>query len=550
MVHLVKKKIKGNVYLYLEETARINGKPTRIWQRYLGPESKIKEQAALQLEPEFTVRTVNFGLPVALMQIVKKLELIEIINHCTNKRSQGLSVGHYVVLAAINRCVKPTSKAKLKRWFENTALFEEFPPIETYLDSMAYRNHFKYITPEVIEAIELRISEKLIKEFKVSMDTLFYDPTNFFTYINPKEEAILPRHGHSKEGRSTLNLIGLALFCTADGGIPIFQEIYPGNVQDARLFKEQFPNFCNKLEKLGIDADDACLVFDKGNISRAVFEKIKASGIHFVCSIRPSTQKKYSHLKSSDFPLKMLPNGKEIGVLEFEEPVHGSNYRLLVVYNPSLQSWQEKNLKKKLEKKITSVHDWFKKRLNKNKWREPAAVAAKIRSLLGAKNFLELIDFKVSGTFGKVKYSIAIDDKALTSKVDSLGKTFLLSNHPTLSPFELAWLYRQQYTVERAFKYIKSPSLLSVRPIYHWTDESIRGHLFTCVLGLLLLMLLVRKIQRGFKKMSLFEIVEYLSEIELALVRYKGSRKVIKKIVEISPEARELSEFLKLNHFM
>jgi len=63
-------------------------------------------------------------------------------------------------------------------------------------------------------------------------------------------------------------------------------------------------------------------------------------------------------------------------------------------------------------------------------------------------------------------------------------------------------------------------------------------------------MLLVRKIRRGFKKMSLFEIVDYLSEIDLALVRYKGSRKVIKKIVEISPEARELSEFLELTDFI
>jgi len=50
--------------------------------------------------------------------------------------------------------------------------------------------------------------------------------------------------------------------------------------------------------------------------------------------------------------------------------------------------------------------------------------------------------------------------------------------------------------------------------------------------------------------MSLFEIVDYLSEIDLALVRYKGSRKVIKKIVEISPEARELSEFLELTDFI
>ncbi|MHA1723415.1 MAG: hypothetical protein ACTSXH_01035 [Promethearchaeota archaeon] len=81
-------------------------------------------------------------------------------------------------------------------------------------------------------------------------------------------------------------------------------------------------------------------------------------------------------------------------------------------------------------------------------------------------------------------------------------------------------------------------------------EESTRRHLFTCVLGLLLLMLLVRKVQLGFKKMSLFKIIEYLSEIELALVNYKGSRKVIKKIIEISPEARELSEFLKLKDFI
>ncbi|MHA1394321.1 MAG: hypothetical protein ACTSRZ_12515 [Promethearchaeota archaeon] len=108
---------------------------------------------------------------------------------------------------------------------------------------MDHRNYFKYITPEINEAIELRISEKLIKEFKVSMDTLFYDPTNFFTYINPKEAAILPRHGHSKEGRSTLNLIGLALFCTADGGIPIFHEIYPGNVQDGKIIQKAVSQF-------------------------------------------------------------------------------------------------------------------------------------------------------------------------------------------------------------------------------------------------------------------------------------------------------------------
>ena len=546
MVHLIKKVIKGNIYLYLAASARINGKPRRIWQKYLGPEDKFNELTELLIDPEPSIMTLDFGLPIALMQMVRKLDLIEIINDCTSKRSQGLSVGHYVTLAAINRCVKPTSKAKLRRWFEHTALFKEFPPIDTYLDSMAYTNHFKYLTPEVIENIEVRINKKLIKDFHVSMSTLFYDPTNFFTYINPGEGVELPKHGHSKEGRFTLNLIGLTLFCTKDGGLPVLHEVYPGNVQDAKLFRHQIPRLLERLKRVGIDAREICLVFDKGNISPKAFDQINDAGIHFVCSIRPSTQKEFSYLTSADFSLEELPNGKEIGVLEFNRQLYGPNDRLLVVYNPRLKAWQEKNLMRNLEQRIEAVHKWFKERLNVKKWRKPEAVEEKIQGILKTKKYLDLVDYSVSGTFGKVKYAIKINEKARKGYLETLGKSFFLSNHPDMAPLDIVWLYRQQYTVERAFKYIKSPDLLSVKPMYHWTDDSIRGHLFTCVLGLLLLTLLTRKVRLEFKKMSIWNIVEHLSEVELAIIRYKGTKKIIKKIVDISQEAAEMSKFLEL----
>lgn len=550
MVHLIKKVIKGNIYLYLAASARIDGKPKRIWQKYLGPEDKFNELKELLIDFEPNIMTLDFGFPIALLQLVKELELIEIINECTSKRSQGLSVGHYVVLAAINRCVKPTSKAKLRRWFEHTALFKEFPSIDTYLDSMAYTNHFKYLTPEVIEHIEGLINKKLIEKFKVSMSTLFYDPTNFFTYINPNEGVELPRHGHSKENRFTLNLVGLTLFCTKDGGLPVLHDIYPGNVQDAKAFKEQVPHLLERLQKVGIDPKEICLVFDKGNLSPEAFEQINDAHIQFVCSIRPSSQKEFADFTPADFSLEKLPNGKEIGVLEFDRQLYGPHDRLLVVYNPRMKAWQEKNLMGKLEKKIEAVHEWFQNRLNVQKWRNPEAVEKKIESILKTKKHLELVDYSVSGTFENVSYAIKINEKALKSHLDTLGKSYFLSNHPNMAPLDVVWLYRQQYTVERAFKYIKSPSLLSVRPMYHWTDESIRGHLFTCVLGLLLLTLLTRKVQQKFPQMSIWSIIEYLSEIELAIIEYEGSKKIIKKIVNISPEAAELSQFLELEAFL
>lgn len=550
MVHLIKKVIKGNTYLYLAASARIDGKPKRIWQKYLGPEDKFNELTELLIDFEPSIMTLDFGLPIALLQLIKELDLIEIIDECTSKRAQGLSVGHYVSLAAINRCVKPTSKAQLRRWFEHTALFKEFPPIDTYLDSMAYTNHFKYLTPEVIETIEERVNKKLIEQFHVSMNTLFYDPTNFFTYINPKEDVNLPKHGHSKEGRFTLNLVGLTLFCSKDGGVPVLHDIYPGNVQDAKLFKEQIPHLLERVKRVGISPQEICVVFDKGNLSQEAFDYINAAHIRFVCSIRPSTQKEFDSLTPADFSLQKLPNGKEIGVLEFATRLYGPHDRLLVVYNPRMKAWQEKNLMIKLEKKIEAVHEWFKDRLNVKKWRNPETVQKKIQGILKTKKYLELVDYSVSGTVAHVNYEIKINEKALKTHINTLGKSFFLSNHPDMSSLDIVWLYRQQYTVERAFKYIKSPDLLSIRPIYHWTDESIRGHLFTCVLGLLLLSLLTRKIQLEFKQMSIWNIVEQLSEIELAIVQYEGSKTTIKKLVEISPEAAELSKFLELEAYI
>lgn len=550
MVHLVKKVIKGNTYLYLEETAWINGKSTRVWQKYLGPEAKMREQTEFQLSPEFTITTLDFGLPCALLQIVKKLGLIEIINDCTSKRAQGLSVGHYIVLAALNRCVKPTSKSKIRRWFEKTALFKDFPPIETYFDSMAYSNHFKYLTPEIIEEIEIRIHKNLIRDFGVNMKTLFYDPTNFFTYINPKSDVTLPKHGHSKENRFTLNLVGLSLFCTQDGGLPVMHEVYPGNISDARLFREEIKRLFKRLERIDVAIKDLCLVFDKGNISPDAFTEINTSGMHFITSIRPSTRKDLLNITADKFVLETLPNGKEVGVLEFEHATYGKGHRLFVVYNPNLRSWQETNLLKKLEKRILEVNDWFKEKLNIKKWMDPEAVEKKIRSIIKTKAYFNWINYSVSGTYAKVKYSINLDKTAINTHLNTLGKSFLLSNYLSMSPLELVWLYRQQYTVERAFKYIKTPTMISVRPMFHRTDESIRGHLFTCVIGLLLLTLLTRRVQREFKEMSLPKVVECLSEIELAVITYKGSKKCIKKKIEISKEAEELSKFLELEAFI
>jgi transposase len=546
MVHLIKKKIKGKTYLYLQETGWIDGKSRRIWQKYLGPEHKIKEMTQIHLKPEFTIVNLDFGLPIALLNIAEKLDLVNIIDKCTVKREQGISVGKYVLFAALNRCIKPTSKTKIQNWFESTILAKKYHPIDTYFDAKAYSNHFCYLTEEIIQDIENNLHKKLTTEFHVKMDTLFYDPTNFFTYMNPKPNQTLPKHGHSKENRFTLNLVGLSLFCSSDGGIPIFHKVYPGNLQDASLFRGEINKLRVYREKFDNTPKDLCLVFDKGNLSKEAFSEIDEMNINFIASIRPSTQKEFHSLNSDNFSLVKLPNRKEVGILEFKRKLYGKSLRLFVCFNPKRAEWQGKNLDKKLTKKVEEINKFFETRLNIKKWRDPKAVKAKIESIIKTKKHFNWINYSVSEIEGEVSYTISINQDSLEKHYKTLGKSYLISNNVRMSKLNIIWLFRQQYTVEQAFKYLKSPTLLSVKPIYHQNDESIRGHIFTCVIGLLLMLLLIREVQKEFPDKSFLKITELLSEIELSLITFKGSKKPIKKICEISPEAKKLYDYLNL----
>ena len=76
----------------------------------------------------------------------------------------------------------------------------------------------------------------------------------------------------------------------------------------------------------------------------------------------------------------------------------------------------------------------------------------------------------------------AIDQaKAEDAKFDGV---FVLRTNARLSPLEAMLVYKQLWTVERAFR--TSKSLFETRPIYHKLDETIRGHVSCSFLALVL----------------------------------------------------------------
>lgn len=66
---------------------------------------------------------------------------------------------------------------------------------------------------------------------------------------------------------------------------------------------------------------------------------------------------------------------------------------------------------------------------------------------------------------------------------------------------------------------MKSPIMISLEPVYYWTDQKIRVHAFCSDLALMLLLLLKRKLQRAGVKLSLEWVVEGLSEVSLSVIK-------------------------------
>jgi transposase len=80
--------------------------------------------------------------------------------------------------------------------------------------------------------------------------------------------------------------------------------------------------------------------------------------------------------------------------------------------------------------------------------------------------------------------------------------------------------------VEEDFKWLKDRHVVSVKPFYLWHDTTVPGHVFLCVMGLLLLRYLQWELRE--LHLSMKELVELLERIRVVLVRTgDGSPKLV-----------------------
>ena len=84
--------------------------------------------------------------------------------------------------------------------------------------------------------------------------------------------------------------------------------------------------------------------------------------------------------------------------------------------------------------------------------------------------------------------------------------------------------------------------------MFHYTDSSICGHVFSAVLGLLLITLLHRDVVKEFPEISILEMIENLSQIKV--IQLKSENQIQNVLSGMDSGSDKLAKFLKLTNYL
>jgi transposase len=535
MPSLTPKVIDGHTYYYARYCQRVGGQPKIVRTVYLGKIEDLVAAATGVRQPPQPQETVvaAFGDVAALWHVAERLELLPLLDSVLPaKRDQGLSCGQYLLLAAINRAVAPTSKLQFADWYRQTALTRLLPADPAWLSSQNFWNHMDRVTAGHIAACEQLLSRRLIERLDLDLRALVYDGTNFFTYINTRTPAELPQRGHNKQKRGDLRQVSLGLLVSTDFHIPLLHWVYAGNIVDSVEFRSVTEELAGHYKELAQTCQHITLVFDKGNNSQESFDTLAATPFHFVGSLAPGQHADLLALPRRRFRALTNPRLDGVEVYRTQKKVFGRPHTVLVTFNQHLLDGQMQGLtanlnkaRRKLRELEQQLRRWREGKVKGGKRPTLEGVQNQVRSICSAQHLKAILKTELKPAGRSLELSFRTDQAALDRlRRRQLGKTILFTDNASWSDEEIVLAYRSQYHIEDAFKQMKDSHFLHWSPMFHWTDSKIRVHAFYCVLALTLSSVLQREVWRKGVQLSINRLLEELGGIRETLVIYPRRR--------------------------
>ena len=460
----------------------------------------------------------------------------------------------------VNRIVSPSSHLKHYRsqtnWLGNSLA-------ETNLRSLYRMLSFAArIKKPILRGLNKALNQAMPRDLSV----VFYDVTNtwFETVWDDehqwameveKQLSALPSGATSEERRqlieklerartSSLRMRGPSKECRKDpivsiamvvdrDGIPIDFRVYPGNSSEKTTMKCSIDELA-KTYKI----TNAVVVADNGlNTNANLIRLVKENqGFLLAHSLSKAKQDSVDEWlkdtgwqwdKEKERKIKIIPSS-----LVDEDGVVQTNYRMVI-------GWSEKRYRE----------DMFKIEMHEQGAREAIAHHAKLPlATFGWKKYIETGKNKAQ----KINEKKLAKDKKLAGYYAYLFKDsrefdkewvkLPAEEKKELSGWEIIEQYKKQAQIEECFRIMKTN--FNLRPMYVYTDEHIEAQVLICVLALILLRILSKKLKLAGSPMTTEQILAALNTAKLSVqldkeqpVLYRPLRQILRRPQDDDPHA-------------
>jgi transposase len=499
MERLEAKKIHGRTYYYYSKWAWVDGKCRRVWQKYLGKlEDIVKAVDGGGPPPEYA-EVFQWGLPSALWKECTRAQIVDFTDALCPKRQQGLSPGEYLAVAAVNRAVSPRSKRSMWQWFSQTVLLRHLPHgSKAALSSQRFWDHMDRIDSDTARKIWKDLLQATVRREQIDLSSVSYDGTNFYTFIDTfNSRCKVAQRGNNKQGRNSLRQINYALFCCAEGSLPLYYDVYEGNRNDAR----QFPVMLERN-----------------------FQLLDLLPLKFVGSVKLDQHKELLEVSNQDkrFESCRTPELKGTKAFRVLKRVHGRERVLVVTYSRNLFDAQWLTLHNDMSKavqKLSALREKLDDRINGTLkgGRAPTleSIHRQCQRILRRPFLKRVVRVTVSQGPDEIpRLEYEIDAQALAQVADThLGKNLLISNRKDWDDDRIIKAYRSQFIIEEVFKQMKDRCRGNWWPLNHWTDSKIQVHGLYCTIALLLRALLMRRVRQAGLKLPITRVFSELDTI-------------------------------------
>jgi len=417
-----------------------------------------------------------YGFPLVVKHLMQFYSLDRFLSGITRNKGLNFDMTQSVKLLICERFHDPVSKLSN---YKNQSDYVGLPKIELHqiyhtLDYL-YQNQ---------EHIKMLIYNKGRNLFNQKLDIVFYDVTTF--YFESSNEDGFREKGFGKDGKIGNTIITFGLLIDKNKQ-PVGYEVYRGKQYEGHTFSDALKRLKEKYQ-----IDRVICVADTGMMNAENVEQVKQADYEYIFGER----------------LKNISKSKQDEIIDL------AKYKILEI--PDSATGEIIAIKYYVTeyngKRLIATHS--DKRAKKDKAERDEKIAKALLFINKPEPLEKKVKYHYLKKEGKNTYILDIEKIERSQMFD--GYFCIATNNTDLSEASILEAYKQLYRIEHSFRTFKS--FLETRPMFHWTEKRILGHLSLCYIAFSLLNHLQLLLQKAGTPQSENMIRQNLIQMQTSLI--------------------------------